>query len=67
MKTVGATGLGRFVGVSMDVLNKLALRTRLRNLSLKFQFTIFDRYPRSYLRFLEVCGRLVSVRVGVVQ
>jgi len=37
----------------------------LRNLNLKFQFSIFDRYPRSYLRFFKVCGQFMGVKVGV--
>jgi len=53
---------GRLVGVRVGVAysrNKLALRTRVRNLSLKSQFSIFEfpRYARFYLRFFEVCGR----------
>jgi len=42
--------------------NKLALRTRLRNLNLRSQFSMFYI---SYLRFFEVCGRFVGVKVGV--
>jgi len=44
MKIVGATDLA-------SSRYKQTLRTRLRNLNL------FLRYPRSYLRFFEVCGR----------
>jgi len=49
MKTVGATGLGRFVGVSMDVRNKLALRTNKLALRTK----------------LRKNGRGIFARVGV--
>jgi len=54
------------VGVAYS-RNKLALRIRLRNLNLKSQFSIFDSFrdPRSYLRFFDVCGRFMGVRVGV--
>jgi len=47
MKTVGATGLGRLVGVRVGVAyscNKLALRTKLRNPNLKSQFSLFDSF-----------------------
>jgi len=60
----------RFVGVRVGVAyscNKLALRIKLRNLNLKSQFSIFDSFRdiHSYLRFFEVCGRFMGVRVGV--
>jgi len=55
MKIVGAAGLGVLWG------NKLALRTLLRNLNLKSQFSIFDSFRdicvHSY-DFLEFVGGL---------
>jgi len=53
--------VGVRVGVRVCVAysrNKLALRTRVRNLNLRSHFCIFDS-------FREVCGRFVSVKVGV--
>jgi len=50
-----------FVGVRVRMAysrNKLALRSRLRNLNLKSQFSVF-------LRFFEDCGRFVGVNVGL--
>jgi len=47
MKIVVATGFWRLEGIIAGVAyscNKLALRTRLRNLNLKFQFCIFDSF-----------------------
>jgi len=58
--------LKRFVGVRVGVAYlriKLVLRSSLRNLSLKSQFSIFDIFrdipvhTDDFLKFVAVCGR----------
>jgi len=47
MKIVGATWFMRFVGARVGVAysgDKLALRSRLRNLNLRSPFSIFDSF-----------------------
>jgi len=53
MKIVGYTGLREFVSVRVGVAysrNKLALRTRLQNLNLKSQISIFDIFRDIHVR-----------------
>jgi len=63
--------LGRRVGVRVGLTyshNKLALRTRLRNLNLRSKFSIFDSFPDIHVHiydFFEVCGRFECNNVGV--
>jgi len=64
---VGATGLGGFWALEWAYSrNKHALRARLRNLSLRSQFSVFDSFRDIHVHtsiydFL----RFVGVRVGV--
>jgi len=45
MKIVGVTGLGGLWALCVAYSrNKRALHTRLRNLNLRFQFSIFDSF-----------------------
>jgi len=44
--------------------NKLSLRTRLRNLNLKFQFSIFDSFRDIYVYIYDFF-EFVGVKVGV--
>jgi len=65
-KNCGRQKFGRFVGVRVGVAYlriKLVLRSSLRNLSLKSQFSIFDIFrdipvhTDDFLKFVAVCGR----------
>jgi len=63
MKFVGATGLGSLWALELASRNKHALPTRLRNLSLKSQFSIFDNFQDICVQiydFFKFCGRLVG-------
>jgi len=51
------------VGVSYS-RNKLALRARLRNLNLRFQFSIFDSFRDIHVHIYDIL-RFVGVKVGV--
>jgi len=54
--------MGVRVGVA-NSRNKLALRTRLRNLNLRSHFSVFDSFRdirvhiNDFLKFVGVCGR----------
>jgi len=54
MKIVGATGLSGLWALHIHV-KKLALRTRLRNLNLKSQFSIFDSFRDISVHTYDFC------------
>jgi len=60
---------GRLVGVRVGVAyssNKLSLRTTLRNLNLKFQFSIFDILRDIRVHIYDFL-KLVGVKMGVAR
>jgi len=64
----GRHSLRRFVNVRVGVAysrNKLALRTRLRNLNLKSQFSIFDSFRDIRVHTYDFL-KFVGVKVGQI-
>jgi len=73
MKIVGATGFGGLWALewAWHIRNKLALRTRLRNLNLRSHFSTFDsfRYIRVhiyvFLKFVGVANFFLGRSIGI--
>jgi len=68
MQILGATGLSGFVAITVGAAysrNKLALRTRLRNLNLRSHFSMFDSFRDIRVQIYDFFKFGIDISIGI--